>query len=339
MRRFCIAAFACVVLLAGCGGSSSSPVQPSGGAPSAEARAYLDELIGVMQANSINRLKIDWASFRAAVYATAGASQTVYSAVASGVPVALRLLGDHHSLYLTSQGTYIYNPDPPPPCSDSPGWPAVSVPQSIGYIKVGAFAGQDAGMAAQFAVSIQERIRATDSDTLTGWIVDLRGNGGGNMYPMIAGIGPVLGEGLAGAFVSPTGATDGRWGYTDGAAWLEDSSGGSPGPITRVPAPYQPMRPNPKVAVLTNCWVGSSGEAVVVAFRGRPNTRSFGTPTGGISTANRGFWLSDGGTLLLTVSTMADRQLTVYGKAIRPDEEIADPTTAVTRAVQWLHER
>jgi len=35
----------------------------------------------------------------------------------------------------------------------------------------------------------------------TGWIIDLRGNGGGNMWPMLAGIGFVLGDGPAGSFV------------------------------------------------------------------------------------------------------------------------------------------
>ncbi len=337
MRPLVAALIAGVLLLGGCGGSSSSPTQPSSGTASAAARGYLDELIGVMQAHSINRLKIDWASFRSAVYASAGASQTVYSAVASGVPTALRLLGDHHSLYLTSQGTYIYNPDPLP-CSDNRWWPTVSVPDAIGYVAVSTNF-QDPSPATQLAVSIQEGIRARDNAHIVGWIVDLRGNGGGNMYPMIAGIGPVLGEGLAGAFIGPTGVVDGRWGYNSGAAWFEVGSSNSSGAVVTVPTPYQPMQRNPKVAVLTNCLVGSSGEAVVVAFRGRPNTRSFGTPTGGLSTANQGFFLSDGGTLLLTVSTMADRNLTAYGGAIPPDEVIGDPGTAVARAIEWLQVR
>jgi len=40
---------------------------------------------------------------------------------------------------------------------------------------------------------------SADRDDLIGWIVDLRGNGGGNMWPMLAGVGPVLGEGVVGS--------------------------------------------------------------------------------------------------------------------------------------------
>jgi len=40
-----------------------------------------------------------------------------------------------------------------------------------------------------------------------GWLVDLRGNGGGNMWPMLAGIGPVVGEGELGSFQAPGGSS------------------------------------------------------------------------------------------------------------------------------------
>lgn len=90
------------------------------------------------------------------------------------------------------------------------------------------------------------------------------------------------------------------------------------------------------MAVLADCGVASSGEAVVLAFRARPNTRSFGTPTLGVSTSNTRYALSDGATLILTNALMADRTYAPYGQAIVPDEVISDPAQAVTRAVEWL---
>ena len=100
--------------------------------------------------------------------------------------------------------------------------------------------------------------------------------------------------------------------------------------------PRQLRRERPRVAVLTDNGIASSGEATVIAFRGRPDTRSFGDATCGLSTANAGFTMSDGATLLLTVSVMADRTQTKYGDSIPPDEIGTDPGQAVRRALAWL---
>jgi C-terminal processing protease CtpA/Prc len=92
------------------------------------------------------------------------------------------------------------------------------------------------------------------------------------------------------------------------------------------------------VAVLTNCGVASSGEAVAIGFRARRDARSFGTATYGLSTANDEFPLTGGGTLILCVSTMADRTGQTYGSAVAPDEVIADPVEILRRAVEWLRQ-
>jgi carboxyl-terminal processing protease len=327
-RSRVVSCFALLVLFTGCGGSSSSPTQPSAGTPSAGAKSYLDELIGIMEGRSINRHKIDWASFRQSVYQAAGSADTIQAVVESGaISVALRLLADHHSFYMKANGSYIYNPDPLDRCAD-PSPPAAVVPAAVGYVQVGGFSGSGTEITA-FAASIQSRIQSQDVPNVRGWIVDLRGNGGGNMWPMIAGLGPVLGDGTAGAFIDPDGGIS-YWGYANGAS----ISSGTP--VVVVPQPYQLRQTNPRVAVLTNCFVASSGEATVIAFRGRPNTRSFGTPTAGASTANSSIKLSDGAWLYLTVAVMADRTLTPYGGVVAPDEVISDPAQTLQRAADWL---
>ena len=60
-------------------------------------------------------------------------------------------------------------------------------------------------------------------------------------------------------------------------------------------------------------------------LRGRPQARSFGQPTAGVSTAASTFPLSDGATILLTTSTMSDRTGKRYGARVEPDELIAAP--------------
>ena len=81
-----------------------------------------------------------------------------------------------------------------------------------------------------------------------------------------------------------------------------------------------------------------SGEATAIAFKGRPNTRCFGTPTCGLSTANADTPI-DNATLILTVGTMADRNRLVFGDSVVPDEFIENTTFQVDRAIAWLREQ
>ena len=109
-----------------------------------------------------------------------------------------------------------------------------TLPATIGYVKVDRFSGIGPEAAA-FANGIQQAIMSADRDDLIGWIVDVRGNLGGNMWPMVAGVGPVLGEGVIGYFIDPTGVEN-VWEYRDGASW--DSGVAQ----QRVDAPYRLRR-------------------------------------------------------------------------------------------------
>jgi hypothetical protein len=48
------------------------------------------------------------------------------------------------------------------------------------------------------------------------------------------------------------------------------------------------------------------------------------------------FAMSDGATLGLTVSVMADRTRTKYGDSLPPDDIVTDPRQVVLRALEWL---
>ena len=88
--------------------------------------------------------------------------------------------------------------------------------------------------------------------------------------------------------------------------------------------------------MFSNIGIASSGEATLIAFRLRPDTRSFGEATCGLSTANATYPLSDGATLTLTTSVMADRAKNRFGDRIPPDEVFSDQTQAIQRAITWL---
>ena len=120
-------------------------------------------------------------------------------------------------------------------------------------------------------------------------VVDLRGNDGGDMGPMYAGLSPLLPDGTALSFVSRMGTSDV---VIDGNSV---TGGGTPtttsGGKLEVP-----------VAVLTDDETASSAEATLLAFRGLDHVRTFGEPTAGYASANVVLDYPDGRSLMLTTA-------------------------------------
>lgn len=292
-----------------------------------EVETFLNEMMDLMEENSINKENIDWMEFRSSVFQEAADSQTLLDSY-SAIELALQLLEDKHSTFIAPGGDEIYDKTAPI-CNDEP-FSISGLPANIGYVQIPGFIGIGQ-VEIDFAESIQESIRTQDNENILGWVVDLRGNDGGNMWPMVAGIGPILGEGTAGFFID---AEDNQisWSYDNGIS----KSGGSL--RVAVSSPYKLINTEPKVAVLLDQSVASSGEAIAVSFIGNKNAKSFGRPTCGLSTANRIYTLKNESILILTVSSLADRNGTKYGIPIKPDETINNPITAFERAVEWIQE-
>lgn len=91
------------------------------------------------------------------------------------------------------------------------------------------------------------------------------------------------------------------------------------------------------VAVVLGTETASSGEAVAIAFNGRPQCRSFEQPTRGLSTSNEIFDLADGASIGITVARFVDRKGQVFGASVTPDEYVptpGEPTYAA--ATHWV---
>jgi len=213
------------------------------------------------------------------------------------------------------------------------------LPQQVGYLDLPGIVGSDEMLSAYTAM-LQDLIRELDQAFLRGWVVDLRRNTGGNMIPMLTGLGPILGEGELGAFVDP----DGRampWKYHNGQIHIGEWAG------VKYETPYVLKQLHQPVAVLSSCLTASSGELVLLAFYGRAQTRVFGEETAGVPTANQGMKLKDGAMIHLTIALGADRTGKTYDSPLAPDTYIEpdwtqfgterDPVLAA--ALEWLHER
>ena len=197
--------------------------------------------------------------------------------------------------------------------------PTVTIREDgICIIHLPAFAGDDENCL-RYARTVLDSI----SDTVKGVCIDLRGNHGGNMYPMIAAVHRFLPDDILLKFkmrrrfrsVMPINKE-----FVANLVGVEIES-----------------RINCPVAILTDEETASSGEAVLLCFRGLDNARVFGSPTAGYASANESIIFYNGSILALTVSCDIARTGEIFcDDPIIPDVETESPEED---ALLWLKDR
>ncbi|HEX7045964.1 MAG TPA: S41 family peptidase [Gammaproteobacteria bacterium] len=299
------------------------------------AAAYLDNAIDIMAARHVNRANIDWHALRAFAKGAAAGAQTSRDTWPA-IKATVTRLGDSHSQFIV-------------PRKDMKNGAAVSggvadirihhemLDGRIAYIGVPSIhAASDSDTATTYVDRMHAALRTLEQDGACGWIVDLRKNTGGTMWPMLAGIGPLLGEGVIGAHVVPDRERS-EWWYRDGRSGVRTSRDKTTR-STASEAPGVLLSVEQRVAVLLSENTASAGEAVAIAFEGLENARSFGSPTSGLTTANVGIPLGDGAKIILAIARSADRNGTIYFGPIDPDVrlEALAPETVLESARRWL---
>jgi carboxyl-terminal processing protease len=286
--------------------------------------AYLNRAVDILEENSINKNSIDWIKFRNDVLEEGKDAESIKDTYPA-IQYALRQLGDHHSFLRTPEKGKIYND----PNLSLPEISTELIDNRIGYIQIPGFSGNLNERAYKFAQQIQDAIRELDKNNIKCWIVDLGDDTGGNMWPMLLGLGPILGDGIAGYFANNNN-TFISWGYSKGSVFSAKNR------LMKLNTPYKLKNKIEKLAVIISNRTCSSGEATAVSFIGIKNSCLIGGPTYGNSTANREFQLSDSAVILLTVSKFADRNKKIYGIPIIPD--IVDlKGTAKKTATDWIN--
>lgn len=281
------------------------PDQPS----NVDASTVLKAMLDAAQAHALSTANVDWPALRSRLLTDARAGQPAGEAYAAFRDIA-RALGDRHSFAtpLASTAEYAAKASPTAPIRS---WAR----DGVGYVSIPGLRGTDATAGARFAHELCGALSALRGQATRGWIVDLRGNGGGNMWPMMSGIAPLLASDRPGSFRYADGrTTPWRVDRTPECAWTSDAP----------------------VAVLVGPGTASSGEAVAVAFRGRPRTRFLGAPTAGVSTSNEPFRLPDGGSVWITTSIDVDRTGLAHPDGLQPDEAAPAGDAAIDAALRWL---
>lgn len=188
----------------------------------------------------------------------------------------------------------------------------------ICMIHLPAFAGDDENCL-RYAKTILDSI----PDTVKGVCIDLRGNHGGNMYPMIAAVHRFLPDDVFLKFKM--------------RRRLHSVMPINKEFVAKVVGIDIEPRINCPVAILTDDATASSGEAVLLSFRGLDNVRVFGSPTAGYASANESIIFYNGSILALTVSCDIARTGEVFcDDPIIPDVETESPEED---AISWLKDR
>lgn len=156
---------------------------------------------------------------------------------------------------------------------------------------------------------------------ISGVIIDLRGNTGGDMAPMIGAVSPLLPDGDLMYFKGTKFET---------AVSLKNGKVKGGGGITVKPVKCSSL----PVAILTDNETASSGEATLLCFRGLDNVKVFGAPTSGYASANVLMSMYDKAEIMLTIAEDKARTGEIFrDDPIDPDVATETP---LEDALDWI---
>lgn len=302
--------------------------------PTKDVSELIDRFVDTVQTYSLYKDSINWTALRNNITRLSTGIKSMEDAhtILNYVIDKLRLAGDNHSSIVfpsssnTTQATQMKD--------------LAVVPEgkymgdNIGYIKLPYFNTIDSTSGMIFGDMIVKIIKRIDTrNTINGWIVDLRDDYGGSMFPMITGLIPIIGTDTLGYFVNKEEKIP--WFTTKEGSWVNS--------VIKVKTnkSYTIKNRNAKIAVLIGPRTASSGEATAISFIGKTNTKLFGQSSGGYTSSNKSFKLRDGSYLILATAVEADRNMKLYHAGISPDvivESSADETidNCIEVAKKWI---
>lgn len=272
---------------------------------SAQSFPSLDKAIQLAKERALRSSNVNWPAVE---------SEARSTALKQGEDAAIRwvvkALGDQHSSYIRSA-----------PIAEPQGQVA-----GVSVLAINSWKGS-ADAAKMAAKDVRYALASAVSNSQCGIILDFAQNSGGNMWPMLVGLSPLLTDGTLGGFrdstgkISPIEKKNGVI-YMNGAP---HSAGATIGATTD--------NALKAIAIVVGPSTSSSGEITPLMFKGQSNVRFFGQPTSGHSTANSTVALPNGGVLNLTTAVTMDRTGQAYDGKIIPDVLSDQP---MTDAATWV---
>ena len=191
------------------------------------------------------------------------------------------------------------------------------IDKKVGYIRIPgnndfAFKKVDS-----IANDILSHINNINSNKIEGWIIDLRLNTGGNMYPILLGLKEFIGNDIVfGGFKNSKNEFTGKWEVKNGKMLIDNIE------LVRSTHLDYPIKEDISIIILTSCYTASAGEMTAISLIGRKNTYLVGEPSANYTTAVQGFAINKSAGINLSTDYVVDRNFKIYKTSIEPDFSI-----------------
>ena len=327
------------------------PLATSGPDARIDYREYVEVALDALETYHWNAENVDWAAVR--------------SVALDGLPDEPTAAGAHQRVTAAIQTFDTFNTAfvrprdvPSSDVADGPmELPASDRIDDIAIVGLPPATGSQPEALREYLMTARVEMEAADSpEPACGWVVDVRALSGGASGPLFSAVGGLLGEARVITFDS---AVSDWWVDVDAAgtvsfgseerrsellespmfaaaAAAEDRERTAWEAVLRNEPPYRPAAEDPPVVILTSNVTSSAGEQLVVAFQGRPLTRTIGGVTAGSPHSLLALRMADGAQLRMPTATPVDRDGTPYDGVVIPDDIAPDRDVAVDAAVQWL---
>lgn len=294
-----------------------------------DAKTELQDAIDILKAHHMNSAKMDWPTITAEANKMIAGAKTAADAYPA-IRYLVQQTGEKHTAFVaadlwkaTVSGKQVGDAKPmdwtPPEGHLLAG--------GIGLISIKGYQGAPADDIT-YTHAAREAVHRFAAAHVCRFIVDLRGNHGGNMYPMIDGVAALLGAEPYGYWQTTGETKDEAWTNTSGRYTSDNDA-----PLASRTIALLAKAP---VAVLIDRVTVSAGEFTAMAFEGRPNTRFFGEPSAGYLTINQMYPLPDGAQLVVSEGWATDRLHRDYRQRIVPDEQTDRSQATLDAAIAWL---
>lgn len=291
----------------------------------------VDSIFSIIRTNHVEAPNADWNHLAKLTEETLSNATSKQDSIMAVVDIFAELNDVHSTITVDGQTYGFYNP-----VSDSVYAliaPMLSLSQTqqgvvfdtlladnIAYLRIPSIMAWGDDAINSYALQVQQTLCTTldaDPDAL---IIDLRLNTGGNMYPMLAGLWPILGDETVLYTMFPNGEPQFIWFLKKGNLYARDGVQTSfQNQITNVEPACKKANQSIKVYVLVGPLTASSGQATAVALMGRPNTLFIGEPTAdGYITANNYYPIGEHIQLNLSSAYIADRNKVAYPRIFLP---------------------